>query len=56
MKENSWDDLFEFAYFNRLDDSLAQLSNLAELEDWSSSEDTTKPHFILHHYIRYTFK
>ena len=49
-------ELFDFAYFDHLDTQLMELAQLAEDEDWSSSEAEDKPHHILYHYLRYSFK
>ncbi|MBD3159782.1 MAG: DUF3825 domain-containing protein [Candidatus Lokiarchaeota archaeon] len=57
MNGESEEDLFDFAYFHERDEALRNLADMAEPEDWSSSEALEEwTHPVLFHYLKYTFK
>lgn len=47
-------ELFSFAYFNKFDDSISYLSNLADSETWDFPN--TNGNSILKNYLEYTFR
>jgi len=51
------DDLFGFAFIPAIDDRLAELTNIAENEDWDYHRASSEhPHPVLYNYIRFTYR
>lgn len=55
MSQSKWNDLFEFAILDKIDEQLELLAKLAEPEEWSSKAAPEKPYHVLYQYIKYTF-
>ncbi|GAB4286232.1 MAG: hypothetical protein Fur0025_18580 [Oscillatoriaceae cyanobacterium] len=49
-------DLFDFAFFPNLDDTIETLAELAQHEDWENEKKQTQPKPILRNYLNYTFR